>query len=665
MNSRPPRTASRTISKFPFGRQPGHDAGTDGDVFVDGVDGLDTNDGLSPETAVRTIERGRQIICAMEGDRTMRIMGDGVKYREAVTTNSYNPFPNPKLTSLTVKGYGTDLPWVSGAEIVRGFAPCSEEDAAILGDHWRNVFKATFPADLITGHKSYWRMMTTENGVPLKLAQVRGNEKVPAFFLDSVLTMMSSATDPTISVALNDANQIAAITHRALLPKYTDRQLEQAVAAVHVFPNFVRALRVDSVSDSVLHIEPNTFHFGGSKEYHYNLLNLAPEIEKGGWAYRLEGGRITLYVWPRDLANLKSGIEVAARKFAWKHSNNTRAVHFENIGFEMCANDRAAADGILLNLNYGDNITVSQCHFRLLSGEQNQMLYVKWGNNIRVEYCTFELGQGTYGCNMDGPSAKPATGNRLVNCFFSDLSFTPSRHQKQSLMAVANNYIRRTSAAGHANTNDFKGGCDRCLCLGLVADMSEQGRPYQGYATNQQSSRILYIHSVLPTNSDGRAYMDQTTSRDVLPHAGGDNALINCWVPHERDGKWTTFGAIMVGRTLPASNWLVLNCIAPTIVAAGGYVFRRNNLLTDAKAKAADTSETVLEYRAVYSDPDNRNWAAKSGSPLDCKKGYPVAAILQQWEEWFPDVDFRHDPWGRAWDTMNPGIGPWGRPWAL
>lgn len=656
-------TAGKPRSSVPYGRDPNYDAGTAGDVFVDGVNGLDTNTGLSPAQAVKTIAKAYNVVKTMSGNLTIRVMGDGVKYREAVTTNLN--VDGPGITSLSIKSYGTDKPWISGAEVVTGFTACVSGDATVVGSNWANVYKATIPLSTITGHSSYWRMMLRENGEPLKLAQVRGNNDVPPFFLDSSLTMMSSATDPTLSIALNGSNQISTITHMSLLPNYTDTQLQQTVAAILVYPNFVRHFKTASVSGSVLTMAANTNNFNGSTTYFYNLLNLAAAIEQGGWAYRVNGANLDIYVWPNDPASLTSGIDIAARKLAWKHTNtNSKPVRFEGLGFEMVASDDGATDNGLLNLNLGNNITVSQCHFRFNSGQQTMMLYDKWGSNIRYEYLTIEYGQGSYGCGMDGQSGALGTGNRVANCFFSDLSFTPSRHQYQSLMAVTNIFIRRTSAGGHANTHDFKSGSDRCVCVGLVVDMSDEGRPVQGYATNASSSRIYYLHSTFPTNSDGRAYVDQTQSVDVLPYTGGDNALINCWVPHELGGTWSTYGALMVGRTSPASNWKVYNCISPTIVAAGGTVDRKNNLLTYSSATTGGTDETKADYATtVYNDPDNRDWAAKAGSPLTTKAGYNVESIVAQLEAWFPDVDFRKDAWGRAWDPAQPGVGPWGNLW--
>lgn len=665
-------TAGFPVSIFPYGRNPNHDAGTDGDVFVDGANGLDTNDGLTSATAVKTIAKGMTVVNALAGDRVLRIMGDGVKYRESVLTNYYNPFPNPPIGNLAVKSYGTDLPWISGAEKVTGFVACTSADDPILTAAKRpNVYKAVIPKTLISGHVSYWRMMLREYEEPLILAQLQGATRigrtVPKFFIDSSLSMMGKDVTPDLVISLNGSNQIDKITHPSVLGAYSDAQLEQTVAAVLVYPNFVEHIKTASSSSGVLQMAANTRNFNGSTDYRYNLLNLPPAIEAGGWAYRDNGdGNLTIYVWPKNPASLADGIEVAARDYAWKHSHGSaRTIRFEGLGFEMCAtNDTVSANGgSLLFLNLGDNKTVSQCAFRFLSGKQNFLLNDKWGNNVRWEYCSFRWGQGCYGAGFSGQTSAMASGNRLLNCLFEDLSFTPWRHAGQSLCATAHVLIRRTSAGGHANTYDYKLTSDQCLGLGQVVDMSASGRPYQGYATNQTASRIYYLHSVFPTSSDGRSYVDQTGSTDVLPYAGGDCALINCWTPHEVGGVWPSYGTIMVGKNTPVVNWKLYNNVTPKIVSTGGTLDRKNNLLTSTSAATAGTGEEVVDYQSVYTNPDNRDWSAKAGGPLPGKSGTDVSAIVAQLESWFPDIDFTKDAWGRPWNPAAPGVGPWGSFW--
>lgn len=666
-------TAGDLVSNFPYGRAPFYDAGTAGDVFVDGVNGLDTNTGLSPAQAVKTIAKGYTVVKAMSGARTMRIMGDGVKYRESVSTNFLNPFPTTPLTSLAVKSYGTDLPWVSGAERVTGFTACTVADEPLLGAaKWPNVYKATLSKSVITGHSSYWRMMLRENDVPLDLAQLRGATRigrpVPKFFIDSSLSMMGNDTDATLSISLNGSNQLDKITHTSTLPSYTDAQLGQTVAAILVYPNFVEHIKVASVASGVLQLAANTRNFNGSTSYRYNLLNLLPEITQGGWGYRDNGdGTLTVYVWPNDPASLASGIEVAARGFAWKHDNDSRPIRFEGIGFEMCAADDTptANAGQLLNLNLGDNKTVSQCHFRCMSGKQAWTLYEKWGSNNRIEYSTFEYGQGCYGAGFTGKASPLNTGNRLYNCLFDMLSFTPIRHSGQDGCATVYCRIRRTSGGGHANTYDHKGTIDRCVAVGLVADMSLGGRPYQGYATNQTASRIFYLHSTFPLADDGRAYVDQTISSDVVPTNNAYCGLINCWVPHEAGFTWPSYGAFNLGRsyTNATINWYVYNNVLPKIVSSGGTLDRKNNLLTSTQAVATGVGEEIATYTSVYTDPASRDWSAKAGGPIGSKAGYDLTGLIAQLEAWFPDVDFRKDAWGRAWDPANPGVGPWGSRW--
>lgn len=98
-------------------------------MFVDAVNGDDANDGLSTSTAKKSLAAGLAAATIQGGDQIVRLIGDGVKYREGIDY-FYN---NPALTSLKVKGYKTDRPIISGAEQLSGWVACSPADATVVG----------------------------------------------------------------------------------------------------------------------------------------------------------------------------------------------------------------------------------------------------------------------------------------------------------------------------------------------------------------------------------------------------------------------------------------------------------------------------------------------------------------------------------------------------
>lgn len=642
-----------------YGQTANYDAGTAADYFVDGVNGNDGNDGLTLGTAKATINAAKTLALASTGSKVIAVAGDGVQYRERVEL-IWNA---GSLTSLTIKGYGTDRPVISGADVVTGFAACTSGDAAVVGANWASIHKATINTSSVA-HTDYFRMMLRENGVPLKLARLAKNSSIPAFFHDSELTMWRKDAGDTFTVTTNGSGRYDTIDHPAVLGSYSDAQLEQTVAYVGHTPNFSNPIKVASVSGGVLQMSANSYtpEFGGGA---YQLLNVIPAIEQGGWGYRDNGdGTLTLYVWPDNAANLTGGIDASMRKDAlWCRRSDNKALTLEGLDFEMTSHTLAdfTSACVFLQNNSANDIpassptTIRQCHARHIDG---RTFTFKTLDAVTGEFSTIEFNRG-YGWDF-GVSTPALSDVRLKNLLVQDSSLSGYRTYNLRDSAVVDCKELRTGTGPHANSLEFFLQCDNIAVVRFIGGYVQAERLYDGYATTQNTSGMLFLHSIFPQSGDGRAFVDQNSPGGSTP-TGDPIQVVNSWVPH--DVAKASTNAMQIGKSAE-HDWQLYNNVVPGISNLGfPAALRKGNVLTDASATTADASESKAAVGDVYADAANEDWRAVSGGLLTTKAGENVLALVQAWETKFPDIDFRRDILGRSWDPADPGVGPYGKQW--
>lgn len=644
------------------GQSPSYDAGTTGDWFVDGKNGSDTHTGDAPETAFATIAAAISAAQANGGSPTIRIMGDGHIYREA-NALSWN---QSALTGLTITGYGTDRPVISGARTLSDFAPCTAADALHVGNNWVQIRKLTVDkADYPLANT--WRTIMCEGTKPLDLCGVREpGRKTPDFFFDNNDQLFDANDHPDLSVSLRGGQYYDTLAHPGVLGAFTDAQLEQSIAAVWRIGNGTEFLAVNSVSSVVLTFEDVDVTPQSGTDGAYALLNVLPAIEQGQWGYRDNGdGTLTFYVWPRDPAFTQAEIAVQTYGLRILRALDNTPVTIENIDFEMFAHDGVGGNALEINNVIGLTgcpVTVRECSFQRCAGQA--CLFAKFVEQaVTVERCTLRESI-SFGLMTLPSNGAPSVGNRIRQCLAQDLSQTGFRMFGCHDMVMSDIVSIRTSGGGHANAINFYGDCDRIAVINYRGALEPANRLYEGYATNQTASRLHFLHCTFTPAGDGRGYVDQTIGGEVLPNVGADSHLINCWVPHMPDRLASpNAGGITVGRDV--HSWSLTNCVTPAIVNTGGTVTRTNNLLTNSTATSGTGELLASEIDAVFANVDSFRFEAVPASPLNSMAGANVETIIQTLEGWFPDEDFRRDAAGRVWNPAVPGVGPYAGNWPL
>lgn len=653
-----------------YGQSESYDAGTDGDYFVDDVAGNDSNDGLTVGTAKKTLGAAITAANTAGGDQVIRIIGDGVKYRE----NNDFVWTNASLNSLAIKGYGTDRPIISGANALTGWVACTSGDSAVVGSNWANMYKVTVTTANFPAPK-YWRTIMAENGDPLDICGIRRSGRtIPDFFIDNIDQHIDE-TDHTadLTFGLRSGTWYDTITHPSELGSYTDSQLEQTCASLHSFPNVTQFMEVTSVSSGVLQLEtqnyrPNSAGVDGA----YALLNVLPAMAQGQWGYRDDGaGNVTFYCWPNDASNITSNMEIAVRSEGMRvyRSQNDSVFTLEGVNFEMFAgggarNQAFGFDGLTTGLT-GNTGTVKECKFSKYAagvvGFQSKFA----GQGITVDSVTFADGVGF------GMSTVPSTGAgiylydyRIKNILAQDLSQTGLRMFGIRDAVLQDAKAIRTSGGGHANLVNFYQGCDNVVCQGFQGGITDATRAYEGYGTNQSSSKIYLLHCIFTLGSDGRGYVDQTTTGEVLPTVGVPSYMINCWVPHMPD-RLAAEDAGGITLTRDVHDWHCYNTITPALLkstSSTGVLTRKNNILTNSTS-TGDASETLVDIADLHVDAANDDWSPASGSILNTKTGFDVESVIATLETAFPGEDFRRNVNGATWNPASPGMGAYGKDW--
>ncbi|MBV7258276.1 hypothetical protein [Erythrobacter crassostreae] len=658
--------AATLFSGIVYGQVASHDAGTDGDWFVDGDNGDDTNTGTSTSSAFETVGAAIGAADASNGDQTVRIMGHNVRYREEVDYiwNGGGP------TSLSIKAYGSDRPVISGAEPLTGWTNCGASDANTVGPNWPEIHKVTvntadFPAP------KYWRTLMTESGSALKICGLRrADRSFPDFFFDNIDQTISEADETDLTFGLREATYYDTIAHPSLLGGFTDTQLEQTTAIMYAFPNIAYFQEVTSVFGQVLQLEQRDFRPNSAGENGaYALLNVLPAMQRGEWGYQDHGnGTVTFYVWPRKANNLTGRMELAVRTRGLRiyRSLSDTPCAIEGINFEMFAGEENG--GLPLGLDglsdlTGNTATIKHCQLRLFAGEKGMEIKFQ-EQGVEIENVTFRDGIG-FGMQTIAATDKPLFNYRIRNCQAQDLSQTGFRMFGVRDCVMTDIRSQRTSGGGHANAINFYSGCDKCVVLNYQGGVQERDRLYEGYGTNQRSSNIYFLHSTFSPASDGRGYVDQSNAGGIdQPNIGEGGGLINCWVPDMPDRRGSQGnGGIAVGRDI--MPWAIYNCVAPAIVNTGGTVERKGNILTNSSV-TGDPSEALgaaSGENAIYADVAASNWRSRAGSPLTSATGTDASAIILSLEGWFPNEDFRRDANGKVWNPANPGVGPFGTAW--
>lgn len=653
-----PGTPYRTIQSgsavpaqgITYGRTPGYDAGTTADWFFATTGNDSTGDG-SFGNPYATPQKCHDMATAGQ-----TIAGRAGTYYSTLSMTK----------RLRVQGYGTEVPKISGGLIVTGWTACSVGDLGVVGANWANMYKVTINKSALdaTNFDFYNILYMREAGTALDLAQSR---KITTNLWEQgdYHTMWSSTTGDGTTMAVNGSGYITTVTIGvAGLQGMTDAQLARCYVMAQVDPNVPECMKITSALAGVATVSnpgnKKPQHFATTPEYTAALLNALPLMTVGQWGF-VDGGGATLdlYIWPNNAANLTSGIEIISKTTALSIGSGAADSVFRNIEYTMCAD--SADSGIAMIMADGfSGLDMQQCIVSYVS-HKNRGYGCAYFNNItnlvlkNNDWLNFQNNFGPF--LNDALGAGGANTARVAYNYFYHIAQSPIRCYGQRSIAVYFNKMDTCGLASHANKINFYLGCDIILLHGnLWVNCG-------GYATNQQSSRLLLLNNFFPTNDTGRGYDDQTNA--VAPPVDpSDNYAIGNASPLAVGSSVSTAISLSNGSAFDV-NWACWNSVGNGIVIGATQVIDQDYNIDTLNAPVGPHDQQITDLSLLYYAPASSDWTTFPGSVLRTKTGKDVTATIVLYEAFFPDLNLRLALDGQPWNPADPGVGPWGKNWPL
>ena len=481
-----------------YGWDPDVMAPTEADVYVSPL-GDDTADG-GRNTPVRSLQRGVDLLAKLpSGSLSIR---QGI-YREAVSLDGLRAG-----SGYRIHRHGQERVRITAAEVLDGWQPCSEAEAAALGFAPVGVFVARLPRGAVV-HGALHALNLHEAGEWRAIAIDRADMSDPAqggneetfhrgrFILDGAEKILAIQDDRLIGMAQPWFAQMRALVYRR--------------------PNLVSAEQIEAFDPltGTLHLADKSNRAQRDAKgpvMRYALRNAPFALQEQQYCVVEDGsGDIRVYFRPKDPTNLNSGnlnsaIEVSLRGVC---IDMGRAKGVELFGLETVrAAGEQRGDGICIRRK-GQKSTGEQA-LRLTHCRAGETLSSASRGDAAV------LFQGTDGLVLDHvtiASAHNSFGLAMADCTHVDMRFlhitgvsnSPARlfGLRQAVLAFC--LFENGATDAHANKFNFYEGCDAILVYGVRC------RNVGGYATYQEASRIFYGFCELDCapNAQNRALVSQ------------------------------------------------------------------------------------------------------------------------------------------------------------
>jgi hypothetical protein len=666
------------------------DEGTTGDFFVDPVAGSNANPG--------TLAQPKASIAGVLALGVGVVGGKHIKLRAGVYREQVNleGFGGSSGARTTMSRYGTEEAIISAAEVMTGWTQCGAGDApqlgAVLGVVSSPVWKKTVSSSVFAGGDPRAAYFFEAGARMLPCIDWRPNPLYPD---------QTSVTDQwwTADSTVTSGGLITGYIDASVTSKYTQAQIEAADVLFHYKENvngrtkvagFNSGTGVVSITDTTQDYETNPY------KDRWALINILPNLKKGQWGYIDHGdGTCTVYVRPRNAANLTTGIEYSARESCFDLGGATSYLEIRGLVLERASSaaSSAAAGGYAIvggGVTKRQNIVIRNNLIRHTYRARRDYAAIWLGNvdDWIVAQNTVIDAVGQFGIFVQGGDWQNAGGmakrGRLDRNKVIRAENSPFRCYGQELMIGSRNVARACGNSAHANK--FNVYSDGHRCLWYANDL----RSCSGYATHQRASSQCLLFNDIPVTyggADGRAIVDQNSSSNataVDPGTGlpdydlrkqspateqgidGTSYILNNMTAPFKDALAFT-NALTLGNAVEnaAVKYTVKNNIvhgAATVdlasLTTGGW---KNNLMTS--GAVLDASDTTALHTAVYVDAATGNVSIRVDSPSRTAATASIAAELAILAGWFPDFDgFGFDLAGDSYSASAPPMGPYVNP---
>lgn len=639
------------------GYQTGYDSGTTADIYVSPT-GSDANPGTfaSPKLTIdaAAIANPGKVIALRGG-----------KYRQKATLSG--AASGTSGTPTIVKNYGTEVPIITGGEVLTGLTACTSGDAAVVGARWANIYKVTL-SDSVLGSTNVMGFTPIEAGrmMPLAAEHIL-SPKTPA-------EPYNVEDWPTWEV-IKSGSTITGFRNTAVTSKYTQAQIQAMKVVFYGSPNLAYTSDVSSFDtvNNIINLTNNGQTYGvGLYQNRMCLKNTISEIKQGQWAFKPNGnGTTTYYLWPMNPANVSGNIEYAAR-MTCLDLNGASHVHVKGVVFEHTGGSAGGQKDWtqpVVSKTPNQNIRFYNCHVRKhwRIGEREVFgLLAQEVTDFQMHNCNVSECWGMYGVHPVGKAtgvtalSQKTKGMWINACIFEDISSSAIRIYQQAFGAVTNSLARRNvGVSPHANVHDPKQQSHYVLAHGCDWSAS------MGYITYQQASAVHLTFNYNHGNAKGddkRAIWDQCSNNDgpaaQFSVSGDSYWLNNHWAPDVQDlASWNAIkGGISSTCKIFADNNIMFNSLDTFINA--NVTRGTKNVVVQGTAVAGELTEART---TTYEDVVGGDFRIKAGSLIlstaGNSKATEKAALLSNLPQ-LTSTALDKDINGATINWSTPPIGP-------
>lgn len=662
-------TMNSSKTKILVGFQPQQDEGTDFDIIVDNVNGSDDNSGANIHSAKATIQAG--IDAASFGQSVgVRNLGD-LSYNEAIVLPS----------NITLSGYGTEKPVVSGGQILQSAVACTEEDESIVGPNYAKIFKVVGFAksnfvngDPFAGH-------LTEAGKRMRISMGRlPNPMYPNSETANVDWLEAETT------VVDKSGQIVGYK----LPQFTDRysksQIENCQIYGHRKPNSDFRTDIQSFDPNTKTIKIRRTDTKKGLIYETNvyknrfcLVNLLPAIKRGEWGFVDDGGpTVNLYFWPSNVASVNVEIEYSNIDTLLS-ARNASNVNLRSIIFQQSSSNDAVGSVAPLRFDaaigssHPSNVTIHNIMIRNCYHTQSGYgaLFTRSVDDLEFSQSTIADATGMFGFFIAGRNYDKSGGRalraKITRIKVENADRSPIRCYGQMDAEISRCQFLNSGVAAHANKGNMYEGGSNCLWV------HNFWFACAGYWTWQESDRQHFIANWLHNSlsqHDARAIVDQNKSsfsswatKNAL---NGDTYILNNEIVPTHNSLNRKAQSLSVGHlSEPAVRFAVINNVfygegatEAAMIIPGGW---KTNIYTGGKPR--DGTDVSVSYGRVYQDIELGDMTVKSNSPtrtavstslsyLPGSDGPVTLKSISATYDWTKDIN------GDTFDLSNPPLGP-------
>lgn len=649
------------------------DLGTTGDYFVHAVDGDNLNAGTTAAAPFATIAHALTTVGAGNAG-VIRLMGDGVKYREQISMISGQDNAN----RIEILAYGTNRPIWTGGEQITGFVPCVEADASIVGSNWANIYKKTGVTKTDFADDDPFNMNLFENNVQMQMCiGWTGSSLGDKFFMGNTADWYTAD-----SVTTDGSNNIQSYNSASLTGAFSATQIENAYVYGHTSPNAAFVSSIASVSGSTITLTDQTqdYEDNGNQD-RFALVNLLPTMEAGQYGFVDNGATVDVYLWPTSSANLTSGIEYCARVHCILFFNRShwsvKGVRFQQVsgvsGTRPGAFILQPAGNVANNITLENNLFYGR--FTLEGGAPGATTL--WSvNNLKVHHNTIERAQNSFGFTFFGdvnsPTSEtiPATDLDFQQNYVFRSSRAAFRFYTQHDAIVAHNKAEMCGLAAHANKVNFYEHCHRFLVWGNVfVDVD-------GYATWQKASQGHWLFNYFyatrqSVSNNSRALVDQNNTFEppsgYLEESGETLIANNAFLPQPVAYNGTSENTLVM--TTDSSVAEINSTVTFTALnnLVHGMQVRQPHLITEIAGNwntgpdgAYNANDTAAAGADVYTAPATGDFTIKTGAAIRSASGNSLTAKITAMQVIFGDrfTNWNLDCLGNEFSAAAPPVGP-------